>query len=62
MDESRANHPEQDRNQEEDQHEKADRLVGHGIEIRRHLGKQAEDRQDPAGHEPHEDGVPLKEQ
>lgn len=62
MDESRANHPEQDRDQEEDQEGKADRLVGHSIEIQRHLGKQAQERQDPSGSEPHEHGVPIKEQ
>jgi hypothetical protein len=62
VDESRANHPEQDPDQDEDQHGKAGRLVGHSIDIRRHLGKQAQERQDPSGGEPHEPGVPLKEQ
>lgn len=62
MDESRANDPEQDRNQEEGQHEKADRLVGDRTKIRRKLGKQAQERPEPSGSEPEEHGVPVKEQ
>lgn len=62
VDQSAANDPEQDRKPEGDQRGKADSLVGDRIEIRRKLGKQAQDTQDPSGSDPNEHGVPVKEQ
>jgi hypothetical protein len=62
VDESTANNSEQDRKPDKDQRGKAGRLVGDRIEIRRKLGKQAQEVQDPSGSEPAENGVPPKEQ
>lgn len=62
VDESTANNSEQDRKPEKDQRGEAGRLVDDRIEIRRKLGKQAQEAQDPTGSEPTENGVPPEEQ
>jgi hypothetical protein len=62
VDESAANDPEQDRKLEGDQRDKAGSLVGDRIEIRRKLGEQAQDTQDPNGSDSNEQGGPVKEQ